>query len=86
MAIRYTRHAEYKFEVLKQHGFSVTPDQVADTLTHPDRVIPQSGGRRIAQKRLTEEHVLRVIYRIEGDNAVVITFYPGRRERYENEI
>ncbi|MBC7227539.1 MAG: DUF4258 domain-containing protein [Thermoflexales bacterium] len=86
MAIRYTRHAEYKFEVLREHGFPVTPDQVADALMHPDRVIPQSEGRLVAQKRLTEEHVLRVIYRIEGNDAVVITFYPGRRDRYENEI
>jgi hypothetical protein len=44
MAIRYTRHAEYKFEVLRRHGFPVTPDQVADTLMHPDRVVLQSGG------------------------------------------
>ncbi|MCS7178995.1 MAG: DUF4258 domain-containing protein [Anaerolineae bacterium] len=86
MAIRYTRHAEYKFAVLREHGFPITPAQVADTLRHPDRVIPQSGGRLIAQKRLTEEHVLRVIYRVEGDDAVVITFYPGRRDRYEDEV
>lgn len=52
----------------------------------PDRVIPQSEGRMIAQKRLTEKYVLRVIYRTEGDDVVVITFYPGRRERYEDEV
>jgi hypothetical protein len=86
MAIRYTRHAEYKFEVLRRHGFLVTPDQVADTLMHPDRVVLQSGGRLIAQKRLTEGYVLRVVYRMEGEDAVVITFYPGRRERYEDAV
>ena len=34
----------------------------------------------------TELHVLRVVYRMEGDTPVVITFYPGRRERYESGI
>ncbi len=86
MAIRYTRHAEYKFEVLRQHGFPVTSGQVVDPLMNPDRVISQSEGRLIAQKLLTEKHLLRVVYRIEGEDMVVITFYPGRRERYGNEI
>lgn len=86
MAVRFTRHAEYKFEVLRAHGFPVTSEQVVDALMRPDRVIPQSEGRMIAQKRLTEKYVLRVIYRTEGDDVVVITFYPGRRERYEDEV
>jgi len=86
MAIRYTRHARYKFEVLERHGFPVTEQQVADTLVTPDMVIEQPGGRYIAQKWITERHVLRVIYRLEGEDVIVITFYPGRRDRYESEI
>ena len=86
MAIRYTRHARYKFEVLERHGFSVTEQQVTDTLTTPDAVIAQSGDRYIAQKRITERHALRIVYRREGEDMVVITFYPGRRERYEGEV
>jgi len=84
--IVYSRHAEEKFEVLKRHGFKVTRQQVEETLTAPDTVIPQPKGRMIAQKRITERHVLRVIYRQEGENQVVITFYPGRRERYETKL
>jgi hypothetical protein len=42
--------------------------------------------RMIAQRRINERHVLRVIYRQEGEDLVVITFYPGRRERYEAEL
>jgi len=61
----------------------VTPGQVADTVLNPEKVIAQPGGRFIAQKRITERHVLRVVYREEGETRVVITFYPGRRERYE---
>jgi len=86
MAIRYTRHARYKFGLLEQHGFPVTEQQVADVLMRPDVIMPQAGSRYIAQKRITEDHVLRVVYRQEGEDLVVITFYPGRRERYENKI
>ncbi|GIV79519.1 DUF4258 domain-containing protein [Litorilinea aerophila] len=86
MAIRYTRHARYKFEVLERHGFPVTESQIADTLARPDIVIQQPEGRYIAQKRLTERHVLRVVYRHENSDLVVITFYPGRRARYEDPV
>lgn len=88
--ISYTRHARAKFEILKRHGFEVKPDQVEETVLSPENVIPQPGGKFIAQKGITPRHVLRVIYRVEGTTRVVITFpkglsvYPGRRERYEN--
>ena len=86
MAVRYTRHARYKFEVLERHGFPVTEQQIADTLAMPDAVIEQSRGRYIAQKRIAERHVLRVVYRREGEDMVVITFYPGKREWYEGKV
>ncbi len=82
-SIDYTRHARTKFEILKRHGFEVSPDQVEETVGNPEKVIPQPGGRFIAQKGITERHVLRVVYRQEGETRMVITFYPGRRERYE---
>lgn len=84
--IIYTRHATEKFEVLKRHGFEVTREQVEETLAAPDLVIPQAKGRMIAQRRITDRHVLRVVYRQKGKDRVVITFYPGRRERYETEL
>ena len=79
----YTPRQAHKFELLKRLGFEVTPEQVWDTLLRPDKVIPQSGGRFIAQKGITERHILRVVYREEKQTRVVITFYPGRKERYE---
>jgi len=86
VTIRYTRHAQYKLKVLEQHGFPITAQQVADTLVTPDIVIPQSEERYIAQKGITEHHVLRVVYRREGGDQLIITLYPGRRERYEDQI
>jgi hypothetical protein len=84
--IAYTRHAEEKFELLKRHGFEVTRKQVEETPTGRDIVIHQAKGRMIAQKGIGERHVLRVIYRQEGEDLVVITFFSGRRERYESKL
>ena len=82
--LEYTRHARDKFEILKRHGFEVTSDQVEETVLNPERVAPQPKGKFIAQKRISAHHVLWVVYRMEGETYVVITFYPGRRERYES--
>ena len=86
MAIRYTRHALDKFVVLEQHGFHVTFQQVEDAVLQPEHVEPQSAERYMAQKQVTERHLLRVVYRLEGSDQVVITFYPGRRLRYEGPL
>ena len=80
----YTHHAMGKFEIFKRHGFEITSDQIEETVSNPDKVISQSNGRFIAQKRITKQHLLRVVYRKEGEKRVVITFYPGRRDRYED--
>lgn len=85
ITIVYTQHARAKFEILKRHGFMVTSDQVEATLNQPDDIIAQTSSMFIAQN-ITERHVLRVIYREEEDNRVVITFYPGRRDRYESQL
>lgn len=84
--VDYTQHAREKFEILRRHDFAVSPAQVEETVLRPDKIIPQSSGRLIAQKRITERHVLRVVYREEDETRLVITFYPGRRERYEDEL
>lgn len=84
--IDYPSHARAKFVILRRYGFEVTPDQVRETVLSPEKVIAQPGGRFIAQKIITDRHVLRVVYRVEGTTRVVITFYPGRRERYETEL
>ncbi|MGQ9586028.1 MAG: hypothetical protein ACUVXG_11585 [Anaerolineae bacterium] len=52
----------------------------------PDAVIAQSEGRLIAQRRITERHLLHVVYRIQDGDRVIVPFYPARRERCEAEI
>ena len=82
----FTHHAEDKFDILARHGFSVSRAQVMDALLEPDSVFPTTKDRQIAQKAVSEHHVLRVVYRKEGEVLVVITFYPGRRKHYESSI
>jgi hypothetical protein len=83
MAIKFTNHARNKFAVLARHGFNITEEDVIDVLTNPDKIEDQRQPP-IAQKVISDRHVLRVVFRTEGDDEVVITFYPGRRRQYED--
>ena len=40
----------------------------------------------VAQRGITETHVLRVVYEESEDELVVVTFYPGRKDRYEGNV
>ncbi|NPV06962.1 MAG: DUF4258 domain-containing protein [Anaerolineae bacterium] len=84
--IRFTRHVSLKFDALRHHGFEVTQAEVEQVVLDPDSVWPQEGERWIAQKAITGRHVLRVVYRREPGAVVIITFYPGRKERYESAV
>jgi len=60
--IVYGSHAEEKFEILRRHGFIVTKRQIRETLRKPDKIDEGFRGRKCAQRRISEKHVLRVIY------------------------
>ena len=84
--IVYGTHAEEKFEILRRHGFVVSKKQVRETLRKPDKIEEGFRGRKIAQRNISETHVLRVVY-VEGQKEIgVVTFYPGRRSRYESSV
>ena len=84
--IIYGNHAEEKFEILRRHGFVVSKRQVRETLQRPEKVEEGFRGRKVAQRRITERHVLRVVYEERRREIRVVTFYPGRRSRYESSI
>jgi hypothetical protein len=55
-------------------------------LQRPEKIEEGFRGRKVAQRRISEKHVLRVIY-VEGQKEIaVVTFYPGRRSRYESSV
>ena len=86
MDILYTEHAQFKFRILKQHGFSITKEQIGDIIRSPEQTVPGRRGCLVAQKQISETHMVRVIYEQQDDGIKVITFYPARRDRYENQI
>jgi hypothetical protein len=72
-------------EILASHGISIDPDFVIETVRSPDKLETGEAEKLIAQKRLDENLVLRVVYREFNAFIVIITLYPGRRARYEKD-
>ena len=83
---RFTGHARAKFADLTALGLTLSESQVVDVIDHPDRVDEGHHGRQIAQGTLDESHVLRVVFEEADNEIVVVTFYPGRRRRYEGPL
>ena len=82
--VRFSRHVEFKIELLNKHGFKVNQEMALDTVTKPDRITQGNKGRFIAQKKITERHVLRVIFEKHNEDIEIVTLYPGLRSRYED--
>ncbi|MCD6130225.1 MAG: DUF4258 domain-containing protein [Deltaproteobacteria bacterium] len=79
----FSQHALLKIEILRRHSMIIKESFIRDAVTNPDKIISGYKGRYIAQKKLDEEHILRVIYERRKEDVLIITFYPARRERYE---
>ncbi len=74
-----------KIEILRSHGIDVSKEIVENVVLSPDRIDAGYKGRLIAQKGFDERRVLRVVYETLPDKIYVVTVYPGRRSRYEND-
>ncbi|MBW4555620.1 MAG: hypothetical protein KME59_06735 [Trichormus sp. ATA11-4-KO1] len=83
--IRFSDHAQLKMEVLASHEISVDPNFVIETVRSPDKLETGEVDKLIAQKRLDENLVLRVVYREFNAFILIVTLYPGRRSRYEKD-
>ena len=82
MEIRFSQHAQDKFEVLARHGWKIEQSTVETTAQNPSALDHSRTPLIIAQSSLDETHVLRVVYRQEGSLILIITFYPGRKSQY----
>lgn len=85
MQIIFTEHAKLKLQILKRHGFEVTQKMVREIVRSPDRVVRGYKRRKVAQKVINGEHVLRVVYEEYPQELRIVTVYPRRRERYEQD-
>jgi len=83
MKLRFTRHAAEKLSIMERFGFIVSTVTIKKTVNNPLRLEERQDGTYIAMSLLDKTHVLRVVYRVENDIMVIITFYPGRRKAYE---
>lgn len=81
--IHFTRHAIEKLEVLERHGVSVTSDLVIEIIQNPELIDYSRLPLLIAQSALDATHVLRVVFKKEEGDVIIITFYPARKDTYE---
>lgn len=84
--IEFCRYAKVKLEILAARGFKLSESDVKEIVDDPDKVLTGHKGRKIAQRAIDEQHVLRVIFEEYKEKFVVVTFYPARRQRYEDGI
>ena len=84
MKIVFTTHAAVdKFKMLKKHKFDVDKNTIENVIKNPDHEDKESDKPKIiASKQIDPKHVLRVVYKQEGDIITIITFYPAEKGRY----
>ena len=84
MKVVYTKHAAVdKFNMLKKHKFHVNKNTIEKVIKDPDHEDRKSDQPKIiASKDIDQKHVLRVVYKREGDIMTIITFYPAEKGRY----
>jgi len=83
MKIIYTKHAINKFTDLKKLGIIVKKKDIRKIIENPDNIdMDTDPPKIIATGNFGKEHILRVVYRNDGDIIITITFYPARKGRY----
>ncbi len=85
MKIEFSFHALLKIDILQSQGVAITKESVEGIVKAPYKVDTGYRGRLIAQGRLDDTHVVRVVYEESPERIRIITVYPGRRSRYEND-
>ena len=83
--VKFSQHSLIKIDLLKAYGVNISKEIVVDIIKFPDKIETGYKNRLIAQKKIDDEHVLRVVYEKQEDEILIITAYPGRRSRYEKD-
>lgn len=82
LPLRFIPHALERLAFVESQGFGIDEGFVEAAIRGPEKIDIGHGGRVIYQKRIDQDHVLRVICELATDEIVVVTLYPGRVERY----
>lgn len=80
-----TRHViEDKIPKIKSLGWIVTKSKIRRTIKNPKWKGTAYVNQETAMSLLDDNHILRVIFKREGDIITVITIHPARRGSYES--
>ena len=79
--IVFTRHAEFKLALLRRHGFHIARAEIGRAVEQPERLLAGYLGRKIAERSLTSEHSLRVVFEESRGAVKIVTLYPIRKDR-----
>lgn len=84
MKIKHSLHIRRdKLSILAKQGFKITLKQIERTIRNPDHIDKESDAPKvIVSKVLGDNHILRVVYKIEGGIIKSITVYPAEKGRY----
>lgn len=83
--ITFSHHALEKIEILKKHNVEFTIIDAEKTIISPDSVESGYKNRKIAQRFIDENHILRIVFEESEDEIIIVTMYPARRKRYEKD-
>lgn len=81
--IRFSQHSQDKIRILSRHGITIPQQLIIETIINPEQITIKEDNKRIAQKTLNDNLVIRVVYRELTAFILIITLYPARRNRYE---
>lgn len=86
MIVKFTKHAQEKFEILKRHGIELIPEQIEYVVNYPVAVDYSRLPQEILIGELDREHLLSVVTERENETVRGITFYPSRKKKYVGKI
>lgn len=81
--IYFTKYAEKKFEVLREHKFSLTKEDIENVFKMPDFTRKFDDKLWITQGSYSDEYNLRAIFEPEDGAQKIITFYPVKKQNNE---
>lgn len=84
--IVFSKHSLEKIKILNKHRFRISKKTIVDIMKNPDKIICGYNGRKIAQKITNKRYIIRVIFIEYLGFKRIITIYPAKRGRYDNQI
>ena len=78
--INFSKYAEEKFDILRDHKFTILKEQVQECIKDPDRLNQMKKGLYLVQRSFSSHYDLNVIFKKEGETKKIITFFPSQRE------